>query len=145
VKVVAKTLPTQARGHLLVAALRVLRHSHGMPPHPEEIATLLGWGVEETYVVVRELVDHGVLRMHETPFEVRLDLIDHHKLDELPVEEGEALQEEVDQFRVADRSRKDKLDEMFKSGEIDERKRQQAEALEKQFAEFRKKKPRPPL
>jgi hypothetical protein len=142
---VAKTLPTQARGHLLVAALRVLRHRQGMPPRPEEIAALLGWGVEETYVIVRELVDHGVLRMHETPFEVRLDLIDHHKLDELPVEEGEALQEEVDQFRIADRTRKEKLDEMFKSGAIDERKRQQAEELEKQFAEFRKKKPQPPV
>lgn len=141
----AKTLPTQARAHLLVAAIRVLRHRQGRPPRPEEIAELLGWAVEETYVVTRELVDHGALHMHETPFEVRLEIIDHHKLDELPEEEGEALQTEVDEFRRLDRSRKDKLEEMFSTGELDRRKQEETEALEKQFAEFKKKKSRPPL
>jgi len=142
---VAKTLPTRDRGHLLVAAVLVLRHRTGHPPRPQELAELLGWGDEQTHLVARGLVDFGVLRMHETPFDARLEVVDHRRLDELPEEEGEALQSEVDRFRRTDRERKEKLEQMFSSGEIDERRKRETEALEKQFAEFRKKKSPPPV
>lgn len=140
----SRTMPTQEQGHLLAAAVRVLRHRSGRPPQPQEIAKLLDWGEEQTRVVMRGLVDAGILRMHETPFEVRLEILDHRKLEELPEQEGDELQAEVDAFRRTDRSRKEKLEQMFDSGELDERRRRETEALEKQFTEFQKKKPRPP-
>ena len=140
----AKTLPTQSDGHLLIAAVRVILHQTGIPPRPEEVAELLKWGNEKTYVIVRGLVGRDILRMHEMPFEVRLEIADHLQLEDLPVEEDqEALQDVMDEFRRADKSRKEQMEKLFETGDLDRHKKDKATALEKEFAEFRKKKPRP--
>jgi len=141
----AQVVPSKQKGHLAVAALRVTANRENRPARPDEIATLLGWGLEETLVVMRGLVDCGVARMHETPFEVHFELLDHLKLEELP-EEGEEpeLDEEVAEFHRRNKTRREELERMFREGEADQRRKKKVEELEQQFSEFRKKK-RPPI
>lgn len=140
-----KVLPSREKGHLAVAAIRVLRHRDGKPPRPAEIAELLGWGDEEIHVVLRGLADAGILRMHETPFEVRLEIGDHGKLEDLPAQkEKAALKSEVAKFQRKSKRRKEELDHLFESGEVERKKKQAVESLEEQFEEFRKKTRRPP-
>jgi hypothetical protein len=143
---VANVLPSRAKGHLTIAALRILAHREGRGPRSEEIAEMLGWGHEETLVVLRGLVDIGVLRMNETPFEVRFELGDHLRLEELPEgEDEEELQSEVEDFQRRSRSRKEELDRMFQAGEGSRKRKEKLASLEEEFSEFRKKKPpRPP-
>jgi hypothetical protein len=139
-------LPSQKRAHLAVAAIRIAQHRGGRPPRADEIAALVGWGDAETLVVLRQLVDFGVLLMHETPFEARFEVEDHRKIEALPEAEKEGeLQEEVDSFHRKSKSRQKVLDEMFSTGELEKRKKKEMEELEKQFSEFKKKKTRPPL
>jgi hypothetical protein len=139
-------LPSQPKAHLAVAAIRIAQHRGGRPPRPDEIASLLGWGDAETLVVLRQLVDFGVLRLHETPFEARFEVVDHLKLEELPAQENEGeLQEEVESFHRKTETRRKELDQMFSSGELERRKKKEMEELERQFSEFKKKKPRPPI
>lgn len=138
-------LPSRERGHLAVAALRVCRHRNGQPPRPADIAALLGWGLEETLAVVRGLADAGILRIHETPYEIRLDVDDHRKIEELtPEAEKEALRGEVDAFRRKSKERREEIDRLFQSGDVERRKREEAGDLAKDFEEFRKRGRRPP-
>ncbi|MFH1143235.1 MAG: hypothetical protein V1774_01665 [Candidatus Eisenbacteria bacterium] len=137
----AHILPSKPKGHLAVAALRVLQHGQGRPARSDEIASLLGWGHEETLVILRGLVEIGILKMHETPFEARFELRDHAKLEELPEEGEEAeLEEEVADFQRRNRSRREEIERMLREGELEQRKKKKAADLEKQFDEFRKKK-----
>jgi hypothetical protein len=139
-------LPSQPKAHLAVAAIRVAQHRGGRPPRPDDITLLLGWGDAETLVVLRQLVDFGVLRLHETPFEARFEVIDHRRIEDLPLADREGeLQEEVETFHRKTETRRKELDKMFSSGEMERRKKKEMEELEKQFSEFRKKKPRPPI
>ncbi|MCK4413007.1 MAG: hypothetical protein KAY32_05650 [Candidatus Eisenbacteria sp.] len=141
-----KVLPSRAKGHLVVAAMRILEHREGRGPRSDEISALLEWGHEETLVVLRGLVDTGVLRMNETPFEVRFERADHLRLEELPAQENEReLQNEVEEFQRRSRSRKEELDKMFQAGEGARQRKEKVASLEEEFSEFRKKKaPRSP-
>jgi len=141
----APVLPSQELGHLLVAAVRILQHKQGTPPKPEEAAELLAWETERAYFVVRGLVDVGALQMHETPFEVRVEIADARAIERLPEETSEgALNDEVDAFRRADQSRKEELEKLFSSGELERRKQEETAELEKQFERFRQQKRQPP-
>ncbi len=139
-------LPSQEDGHLAVAAIRVLRNKQTRPPTPEEIAALLEWTEEETRVVLRGLTKVEILSMHETPFEIRFDLIDHAGLEDLPTEGSkEHLDDEVASFKRRSQSRQEKLEEMLTGGEMDKKKQEKLDALEREFSDFKKKKPKPPL
>ncbi len=141
-----KVQPSRSKAHLTVAAIRLLAYRESRPPGPEEIAHVLGWGDAETLVILRQLVDAGILLMHETPFEVRFEIADHRLVDELPegTEEGE-LRQEVERFQRQTQTRQEEMERMFQSGETEQRRKQEIADLAKQFAEFRKKKPRPPI
>jgi hypothetical protein len=133
-------LPSRERAHLAIAAIRVLDHRMGKPPRPADIAQLLGWTVEETLAVARGLADAGIVQLHETPFEIRVNLRDHLKIESLPIEaEKAALRGEVDEFKRKSRQRKDEIDRLFGSAERDQKKRKELDDLEKDFQEFRRK------
>jgi hypothetical protein len=141
---VSKVLPSRERGHLAVAAVRVLGHLHASPPSAAQIAELLQWGDEETHFVLRGLVDTGILREHKTPFEPHYELSDHHLVESLRLEaEKEVLGDEVEDFKRRAKSRHEKLENMFRSGEQEKQKQAKQSSLEQQFADFKKKKPRP--
>ncbi|MFC1573085.1 hypothetical protein ACFL6M_05745 [Candidatus Eisenbacteria bacterium] len=141
-----KVLPSKEKAHLAVAAVRVIQHRQGRPPEPAEISEMLGWGSEETHVVLRGLVDAGIVTMHKTPFEAHYEISDHLKIEELPAEaDREKLRDEVDAFHERSKSKQQKMEELLKSGDLDEKKKQELDSLEKDFAEFKKKSSKPPL
>ncbi len=138
----AETRPSRENAQLAVAAVRVLLHKHVRPPTPAEIGELLDWGDEETHVVLYGLVEAGILRANENPFEVRYELLDHLKVEELPLEaDREALQDEVDDFKKRSELRHKEIEEMLRAGGTDNKKKQQMEELEKQFSDFKKEPP----
>jgi hypothetical protein len=139
-------LPSKEKGHLAVAAIRILSHQLGRPPSPSEIGELVDWGDEETHVVLRGLVDAGILQMHETPFEAHFEIADHLKLEALvPEAEKAVLRTEVDAFQKNRQSKQKKMEKLLTSGGLDKKKTEEMEALEKQFADFKKKGRRPPI
>lgn len=140
----SRVLPSRERGHLAVAAVRLLCHLHASPPSAAQIGELLAWGDEETHFVLRGLIDTGILREHQTPFEPHYDLSDHHLVESLrPEAEKEVLGDEVEDFKRRVKSRHEQIESMFRSGEQEKQKQAKQSSLEQQFAEFKKKKPRP--
>ena len=132
--------PTREKGHLVVAAIRVHRHKAGTPPGPKDIAELLEWGVEETHVVLHGLVIADILILHESPFEACYEIKKYPLLEELPgEEEQDALEDEVVEFKRANKSKQDELEKMFDSGEVEEKKKSQMENLEEDFSRFKEK------
>ena len=139
-----KVLPSREKGHLVVAAVRVLCHLQASPPSAAQIGELLTWGDEETHFVLRGLVDIGVLRDHQMPFEPHYALIDHQLLESLTLEaDKEVLGDEVEDFKRRSRSRHETIENMFRSGEQEKLKKAKQSTLEQQFTDFKKKKPRP--
>ncbi len=137
----ADVRPSREKAHLVVAAIRVIEHQRGRSPMPEEVSQLLEWGNEETHVVLRGLVDAGILRMHATPFEAHYEITDYQKISDLPAEaDKEMLQDEVEKFQRESKSRHEKMERLLKSGGMSKKERR-IEALEKQFADFKKKPP----
>ncbi len=138
--------PSREDGHLVVAAIRILRYRQGNPPTPAEIGEMLDWGDEQTHVALRGLVDAEILRMHKTPFDVHYEIGDHHKVDSLtPEAEREALQDEVKDFQRRSASRHKELEALLNSDTLEKQKKEKLKSLEEQFADFKKKKPGPPL
>ncbi len=138
-------LPSRERAHLAVAAVRVLHHKQSTPPSAAQIAGLLEWTGEETHVVLRGLVDVGILREHETPFEVHYEVADHIKVEDLrPEAEKEVLDDEVQDFKRRVKTRQEQIENMFRSDSCGEQKKAKHSSLEEQFKEFQKKKPRRP-
>ena len=137
--------PSRERAHLLLAATRVAEHREGRPPAPPEIAALLDWSVEETLAVIRGLAEKGILLLHETPFELRVEIGDHLQAEDLPAEADKAaLRGEVDEFKRKTKKRRDELDRMFTSGEAEKKRQEAVEDLAADFEKFRKKGRQPP-
>ncbi len=138
--------PAREKGHLAVAAIRVLHHQQGTPPSPDQIGGLLDWGDEETHVVLHGLVEAGILKLHKTPFDAHYEVGDHLELEDLATaDEQEGLQDEVEDFQRRSRSKQEKMEELLRSGGVGKEKSKQMEELEKQFSEFKKEPPRPPI
>ena len=78
--------PSQAQAHLVVAAVRVLGYKLGRPAAVEEIAELLGFSKELTGHLVRGLEAHAIVQTIKSPFDLRVEVRDHLKIEELPRE-----------------------------------------------------------
>lgn len=130
------TLPTQRDAHLVVAALRVLRHLGKRPPTDEEIAGHLGLPREEVAHWARGLVRHGVLRTVESAFDVRFDLADHRLLETLPeTADDRALENELTAFETKSRERHEDLTDLF--GSAGEASRARTSKLENELKRFK--------
>ncbi|MBD3236838.1 MAG: hypothetical protein GF330_09050 [Candidatus Eisenbacteria bacterium] len=135
-----QVVPSRERAHLLLAAIRVAAHRQGRPPTPAQAAELLDWTVEETLALLRGLGDGGIVQLHETPFEVRVEIRDHLRVEELPAEAEKAeLQGEVDDFKRRSQKRREEIDRMFTSGESDQKRKQAVDDLAEEFEKFRRK------
>jgi hypothetical protein len=113
-----ETLPTRSEGHLVVAAVRVLRHRDDRPPTDEEIADLLDLPREEVAHWARGLERHGVLRLVASAFDARWDVEDHTRLETLPAAADEAaMRKELASFEAKSRERHADLSELFGDAE----------------------------
>lgn len=131
-----QTLPTQHDGHLVVAAIRVIRHLAERPPTDEEIARLLALPREEVAHFARGLVRHGALRTLESAFDVRFDLADHRLLETLPASADDAaLRDELSAFESKSRERHADLTELF--GTAGEVSKERTSKLEEELKRFK--------
>jgi len=119
------------KGHLMVAAIRVLEHQTGRAPSVNEVCEALSFSVEEGNFIGKKLVELGAIEITEGPFGTRLFVADHQKLEELPRgEEGKGMAAEIEKFRAA-RKNVDLDIEAFKQRKQEEQRKKFAEIEEK--------------
>lgn len=130
--------PSQPQAHLLVAAIRVLQHQAQRPPSIEEIATLLQFSKEYVGHLLRALDAEGVVRTIQTPFDQRFEVLDHGKIDDLPLEDrGPGFKDEVDAFHKEFEEKQKKLQNLFDSNEQGERQRKKFQKLDEELDRFK--------
>jgi DNA-binding transcriptional regulator GbsR (MarR family) len=131
--------PNYDQGHLVVAAARVLEHLNSKPPTMEEIGGLLKISHEVIGAVARALESRGIVKIHKTPFDTRVEVIDHTGLEELPREDtGAAIQEEVEAFKQRSKEKQEEIEKLF-GGDFQKKKKEKQAELEAQLKDFQKK------
>jgi hypothetical protein len=132
------------KGHIVVAAIRVLEHRQERAPTAEEITELTGLPGELTGVILNGLEEMEVLRSIESPYDMRYEIVDHLRLEELPREEDSPkLRDEVDSFHERARSRQEEMDKMFGDPDREKKRKKKLSKLEEELKRF-KKSGRPP-
>ena len=130
--------PSQPVAHLVVAAIRVLEHQLKRPPTVDEVGQLLGYAKEYAGHLVRALEAEEIVHPIHGPFETRVEILDHHKIEDLPVEEsGPGFKDEVDDFHRKFEEKQKKLQNLFDSGEEQERQRKRFESLDDELRDFK--------
>jgi hypothetical protein len=134
--------PSYEDGHLIVASVRVLSHSASKPPTPEAIAQLLGLPAEFVRNLVVALGEEGILRVVENPFEIRAEIADYMKLEELPkASAAPSIKDELDDFV---KRRKKAVEETEKALSLDEMDKKKKEKMSKFDEEMKKMKGKGP-
>jgi hypothetical protein len=137
--------PCYEDGHLIVAAVRVLSHNSDKPPTPEDIAGLLGMAPDFVRNLVIALGDEGILKVVENPFEIRTEVKNHNKLEELPrAAQGPSIQDELDEFVKKKRKEVEDTEKMFTADDIEKRKKAKMSKLDEEMKKM-KGKSRPPF
>jgi len=132
--------PCYEDGHLIVAAVRVLSHNSDKPPTPEDIAGLLGLAPDFVRNLVIALGDQGILKVVENPFEIRTEVKNHNRLEDLPKEsEGPSIQDELDEFVKKKRKEAEDTEKMFTMDEIEKRKQEKLSKLDEEMKRMKGK------
>jgi hypothetical protein len=127
------------KGHLVVAAVRILGHRQHREPTAGEIASLCDLSEELVHVLLRQMVDRGILRPVESPYDTRYELGDHLLLEELPKEaDSPKLQEEVARFQEKVRDRQEAMDRLFGDADRIRKKKERLSRLEEELRRFKK-------
>lgn len=130
--------PSRSQAHVVVAAVRVLTHKLNRPPSIEEIAELLGYSNEITGHLVRVLEARAIVHTIKSPFDVRVEIHEHLKIEELPIEDtGPGLQDEVDEFHKRFQQKQEALQNLFDSGELEAKKKKRLAGLEDELKTFK--------
>jgi DNA-binding transcriptional regulator GbsR (MarR family) len=130
--------PSQSEAHLMVAAIRVLQHQSQRPPSVEEIAALLQLSKEFVGHLLRALDGEGIVHTIQSPFDQRFEVKNHQKVELLPEEDkGPGFKDEVDAFHKEFEEKQKKLQDLFDSGEQDERQRKRFEKLDNELNRFK--------
>jgi hypothetical protein len=130
--------PSQKQAHLVVAAVRVLEHQKGRPPSVDEVATLLEQSREVMGHQIRSLESLDILHTVKSPFDLLVELRDHLKIEELPLEEsGPGFQDEVEDFHRKFEEKQKKLQNLFESGEREQRQKSRFADLDEELDRFR--------
>jgi hypothetical protein len=132
--------PSYEESHLLVAAVRVLTHRDGRSPTPEDVARFLQFSTEKTYVLIHELRKLEILRVLESPFEMRLDVGDPVPLESLPKGvSGPSIEGELAEFHSREQEKKQEMERMFRGGEADKRRKERVAKIAQEFMKFKPK------
>ncbi len=132
--------PNYQQGHLVVAAARILEHANEKPPTMEEIGVLLHISHEVVGVVARALESHGIVKIHKTPFDTRVEVADHTLLEDLPREDtGAAMREELVEFQQRSEEKQAEIDKLFSDGEYQKKQQEKHVGLDKQLKEWQQK------
>jgi hypothetical protein len=136
--------PCYEDGHLIVAAVRVLSHKADKPPTPEGIADLLGLAPDFVRNLVVVLGEEGILKVVENPFEIRVEVKNHAKLEDLPREsQGPSIQDELDEFVKRKRKEVEDTGKMFAIDEMEKKKKEKLARLDNEMKKMKGKGPMP--
>lgn len=134
--------PSYEDAHLVVAAIRVLCHKFNKPPLPEEIADLIGMPKDFVRTLLISLRDEGILRLIETPFEIRAEVADHLKIEDLPRStEAPKIKEELEEFVKRKRQELEETEKMLDLKEIERKKKEKISKLEDEMKKFKGRRP----
>jgi hypothetical protein len=134
--------PAYEDGHLIVGAVRVLTHRAAKPPRPEDVADLLGLAPDFARNLVRALGEEGILRVVENPFEIRVEIGDYLKLEDLPREsEAPSIKDELDDFMKRKKKEVEETKKMLSSDEIEKKKKEKLDRLEEEMKKQKGKGP----
>lgn len=137
---------TREDGHLVVAAIRVLAHTLGGPPTPEQAAELLGVAPETLRLHALALQEAGILTLVTSAYENHLEIRDHTRLDMLdPAAEQAAMDEALAEFDAQKQAETERLSKLFENGEGERRRREKFREMDAGLQGFEKKKPRNPF
>jgi len=128
--------PGREQAHLMVAAVRVLAHRETRPPSVEEVAQLLGLAPESTNVMIRELVDLGILREIVDAHSARYEVGDYLQIEELAAGTGPAMKSELASFSEKRREREDAMRKQFE-GDLKGQRERKFSKLEEDLKNFR--------
>jgi len=104
------------------------------------VAALLQFSSERVYVLVHQLRERSILRVLESPFELRLDVGEVGLLESLPRgEEAPSIEGELADFKSREQEKKAEMDRMFRGGEADKRRKERVARLEQEFGRFKPK------
>lgn len=130
--------PSQQQAHLLVAGVRVLEYQQKRPPSVDELARLLQMSHEVAGHQVRVLESLEILQTIKSPFDLLVELKDHHKIEDLPLEEsGPGFKDEVEDFHRQFEEKQKKLQNLFDSGDQEKRQQERFADLDSELDEFR--------
>lgn len=136
--------PCYEDGQLVVAAVRVLSHKADKPPTPEDIADLLGLAPDFVRNLVVALGDEGILKVVENPFEIRTEVKNHMKLEDLPREsQGPTIQDELDEFVEMKKKEVEDTEKMFTMDEIEKKKQEKLSKLDEEMKKMKGRGPSP--
>jgi DNA-binding transcriptional regulator GbsR (MarR family) len=132
--------PVYELGHLIVAAIRVLSHRESRPPTLKELGDFLGFSPEFTGQVIRGLEEKNIVRTVTSAFDDRFEIDQHVNLEELPREMSEpGMEAELKDFEKRFREKQEKLESLFGSDGLDEKKNEKMKSMEDELKSFKKK------
>ena len=137
--------PSYEDSHLIVAAIRVLSNNAAKPPTPEDVAELLDNPPDFVRSTIIVLGTQGILRVVENPFEIRAEVGDYLKIEDLPrASEVPSIKSELDEFV---RRKKEAQDETGKSLSLDEIEKKNREKMARLDDEMKRMRgdPKPPI
>ncbi|MCP4571967.1 MAG: hypothetical protein GY838_06395 [bacterium] len=136
---------TRDEGHLVVAGIRVLVHSLGRGPTPDELAELLGLASGSVRLQLVALAELGAVAMVESAFETHAEVRDYGRLEELSEEGGPAITDDLKAFDEKKRQETERMSQLFESGEQEDRLKEKHRQMDQELESFRKQKPENPF
>jgi hypothetical protein len=86
--------------HLVVASIRVLEHQAINAPSVEKVCEMLSFSIEKGNMLIRRLVDMGILDITEGAYGSRLFIRNHLALEEIQKEKQvDRLADELEKFQ----------------------------------------------
>jgi len=116
----------------------VLAHRANKPPTPEQIAEHLGQSPDFVRALVVMLGGEGILRVVENPFEIRVEVADHVKLEGLPREaDGPTMRDELDTFIQKKEDEYKATEKMFGLDEIEKKQKAKMSKMEDEMKKMK--------
>ena len=124
-------LDLYSKTHLVVAAIRILEYRKKDAPSVESLSEMLDMPLEQGHLICKKLHDMDIIEVVKGPFDARLFIRNHLKIEEIPREDKEArLKDEIEKFQSTRKDFKSKI-ELFQADK--------AERQKNMFAEIEKK------
>jgi len=125
---------------LLLAGVRVLTHKLERPPTPEQVADLLDLPESAVRLQLTQLADLGAVALVTCAFETHAEVRDHLAVEQLPEVAGPAIAEDLEAFDRRKREERDRMANLFDSGEHDQHQQDKLRRMDDDLQAFRRKK-----